>query len=363
MILPISKNKALIRDEIMSSKKSKTIIRIVLAIGTIASLFFVPWIILKAWLMPLPDTIQEQVNYATKLGFDGIIVYVDKKGNAPEFHAAGYKNREQKIPANPHSLFKIASVTKLYHAVAIAKLVRDEQLSLDKTLADYLPELKGRIENADEITLRMMVQHRSGIPNYTDTYMYWAAPKETAEENLALVLDLPANFEPGDDYEYSNTNYLLIDKIIKRVLGYKTFTYIQEAILDRLDLKNTYGSIDDVDLDDVMSGYYVGYEGDLKTDNIGVMLATAEDLGKFIRALNDGSVFKDQKEQDIYSSIYRYDHTGLIPGYQTIAKYHKDIDTVVIQFTNTVDFEGYNWSLHEIIYNRIIKILRKRMDS
>ena len=155
----------------------------------------------------------------------------------------------------------------------------------------------------------------------------------------------------------------LIDKIIKRVLGYKTFTYIQEAILDRLDLKNTYGSIDDVDLDDVMSGYYVGYEGDLKTDNIGVMLATAEDLGKFIRALNDGSVFKDQKEQDIYSSIYRYDHTGLIPGYQTIAKYHKDIDTVVIQFTNTVDFEGYNWSLHEIIYNRIIKILRKRMDS
>ena len=101
--------------------------------------------------MPLPDTVQEQVNYATKLGFDGIIVYVDKKGNAPEFYAAGYKNREQKIPANPHSLFKIASVTKLYHAVAIAKLVRDEQLSLDKTLADYLPELKGRIENADEI--------------------------------------------------------------------------------------------------------------------------------------------------------------------------------------------------------------------
>ena len=76
----------------MSSKKTKTFIRIVLAIGTITSLFFVPWIILKAWLAPLPDTVQEQVNYATKLGFDGIIVYVDKKGNAPEFYAAGYKN-------------------------------------------------------------------------------------------------------------------------------------------------------------------------------------------------------------------------------------------------------------------------------
>ncbi|MCL6220274.1 serine hydrolase domain-containing protein [Zunongwangia pacifica] len=347
----------------MSSKKSKTIIRIVLAVGTITSLFFVPWIILKAWLMPLPDTVQEQVNSATDLGFDGIIVYVDQKGKEPGFYAAGYKNREHKTPADPHSLFKIASVSKLYHAVAIAKLVRDKKLSLDKSLANYLPELKGRIENAEEITLRMLVQHRSGIPNYTDTYMYWAAPKETAGENLALVLDLPANFEPGTDYEYSNTNYLLLDRIIARVLGYQTFEYIQDEILNRLHLKNTYGSIHDVDLDDVMSGYYVGYEGDLKTDDIGVMLATAEDLGKFIRALNDGSVFKDEKEQEIYSSIYRYDHTGLIPGYQTIAKYHKDINAVVIQFTNTVDFEGYNWSLHEIIYNRIIKILRKRMDS
>ncbi len=95
--------------------------------------------------------------------------------------------------------------------------------------------------------------------------------------------------------------------------------------------------------------YYVGYDGDLKTDDIGSMVATAEDLGKFIRALNDGSVFKDKKEKDIYSSIYNYGHTGLIPGYQTIAKYHKDIDAVVIQFTNTVDFEGYNWNLSEIM--------------
>jgi len=109
-----------------------------------------------------------------------------------------------------------------------------------------------------------------------------------------------------------------------------------------------------------MSGYYVGYKNDLKTDDNGVMLATAKDLGKFLRALNDGSVFKHQTEQDIYSSIYEYGHTGLITGYQTIAKYHKDIDAVVIQFTNTVNFDGYNWNLSEIMYNRILKILRKK---
>jgi hypothetical protein len=89
------------------------------------------------------------------------------------------------------------------------------------------------------------------------------------------------------------------------------------------------------------------------------MIATAEDVGIFLRALNNGSLF-DEGEQEIYSSIYKYDHTGLIPGYQSIAKYHKDIDTVVIQFNNTTNFDGYEWSIAEINYNRVVKILRKQ---
>lgn len=305
------------------------------------------------------DTVQEQVEEALDMGFDGIIVYVDINGKAPAFYAAGYKDRAKEIPADPHALFKIASVGKLYNALAVAKLVRSGTLSLDLTLADYLPELKGRIEYADKITLRMMVQHRSGIPNYTDTHNYWVAPKENDDEKLALILDKPANFKPGKDYEYCNTNYLLLGRIMDKALGYPHFRYIQKQILTPLNLSHTFGSIHDVNLDDVMSGYYVGYEADLKTDDIGSMLATADDLGKFIRALNDGSVFRDQEEQDLYTSIYKYEHTGLIPGYQTIAKYHPDIDAVVIQFTNTVDFEGYNWNLSELEYHRILKILRR----
>ncbi|WP_298369152.1 serine hydrolase domain-containing protein [uncultured Lutibacter sp.] len=341
----------------MTKIKSKQLFRILLFIGTAISLYFVPWPIVKAWITPLPKTVQEQVNKATNYGFDGIIVYVDTKGKQPQFYTSGYKNRENKIAADPHSLFKIASVNKLYYAVAIAKLVRDGRLVLNKSLAYYLPELKNRIEFANEITLKMMVQHRSGIPNFTDTQNYWLTPKETADENLELVLDVPANFKPGEDYEYCNTNYLLLDKIMNRILGYNTFQYIQEEILTPLNLNHTFGSINNVNIDDVMSGYYVGYSMDLKTNNVGSILATAEDLGKFIRALNNGTVFTDKQEQEIYSSIYTYEHTGLIPGYQTIAKYHKDIDTVVIQFTNTVDFNGYNWNLSEIMYNRIVKIV------
>ena len=79
-------------------------------------------------------------------------------------------------------------------------------------------------------------------------------------------------------------------------------------------------------------------------------------------ALNDGSVFKEG-EQEIYSSVYVYKHTGLLVGYQSIAEYHKDLDTVVIQFNNTANFDGYNWNLAEIIYGRIVKIVRKRVDE
>lgn len=347
----------------MTKKTSIFIIRVLLLTGTIISLFFVPWPIIRAWLTPLPQTVQKQVDQANNYGFDGIIVYVDQAGKPPVYYASGYKNRENKTPADPEALFKIASVGKLYHAVAVAKLVRNGTLALDQTLANYLPELNNSIAYADQITIRMMVQHRSGIPNYTDSFNYWANPKKNDDENLALVLGKPAQFEPDQKYHYSNTNYLLLSKIINRVLGYDSFRFIQNEILNPLQLNHTFGSIHSVNTEDVMSGYYVGFENDLKTVDHGSMLATAADLGKFIRALNDGSVFKDQKERDIYASLYTFGHTGLIPGYQTIAKYHADIDAVLIQFTNTVDFEGYNWSLSEIMYNRILSILRKRSSA
>jgi len=346
-------------------KRNKQIFRVVLLLGTAISLFFVPWLLVKAWILPLPDTIQEQLDEAIGHGFDGMIVYVDQAGRPPLYYASGWHNRELKIPANPHALFKIASISKLYDAVAVTKLVSDGQLSLDKTIADYLPELVGRIAYADKITLRLMIQHRSGIPNFTDAPNFWAAPTETYEESLALILDQPANFEPGEDYEYCNTNYLLINKIMDNALGHANFQFIQEEILLPLNLNHTFASLNEVNLDDVMSGYHVGHPFDLKADEHG-MLATAEDVGTFLRALN-GACLSDRQgalfepgEQEIYASIYKYEHAGWVPGYQSFAKYHKDIDAVIVEFYSTTDSKLYNWNLSEIINNRIVKILKRQ---
>jgi len=162
-----------------------------------------------------------------------------------------------------------------------------------------------------------MIQHRSGIPNFTDNPAYWKNEQENGKSALDFALDLPASFEPNGGYEYSNTNYLLLRRIMDDVLGYSHNQYIKEKILIPFELKNTYFSIAEVNLDDVMSGYYVGYDEDFKARDYG-MLATAEDVAIFIRA------------------------------------------AVVVQFINTTDFEGYEWNLSEIIINRIVKIINTK---
>ncbi|WP_425422819.1 serine hydrolase domain-containing protein [Phaeodactylibacter xiamenensis] len=338
----------------MTSRKT-IVIRIILFAGTAISLFFVPWLLVKAWTLPLPDTIQEQADEAIGHGFDGVIVYIDQGGHPPQYITSGWHDRDAKIPAKPDALFKIASISKLYDAVAVTKLVNAGRLSLDKTIADYLPKLTGRIENAHKITLRLLVQHRSGIPNFTDAPEFWAAPTETFEESLALILGKPANFEPGEDYEYCNTNYLLINKIMDDELDYDNSQFIKEEILIPLGLKNTFSSLSEVNIEEVMSGYHVGYPHDLKTNDYG-MHATAEDVGKFLRAMVDGSVF-EEGEQEIYASIYEFEHGGWVPGYQSFVEYHEALDAVVVAFYSTTDPKLYNWNLSEIINGRIVKIL------
>lgn len=340
----------------MARNKKKLIFRIILFTSTAISLFFVPWILVKAWILPLPDSVQEQVDEAIGHGFDGMIVYVDQAGKPPAFYTGGWKDRDKKIPADPKSYFKIASISKLYTAVAMTKLAKADSLSLDQTLSEFYPDLIGRIQNIEKITLRMMIQHRSGIPNYTDNPAYWLDEQGNGQNALDFALDLPASFEPDQGYEYSNTNYLLLRRIMDDVLGYNHNEYIKEKILIPLNLNETFFSITEVNLDDVMSGYYVGYDEDFKAREYG-MMATAQDVGNFLRALNDGAVF-EEGEQELYP--YEYNHGGLVVGYQSLAEYHEDIDTVVVQFINTTDFEGYEWNLQEIIINRIVAIIRKQ---
>lgn len=328
------------------------------AVSLAISAFFIPWNLLSMRLTPLPDTVQAEVeNNVLKHGLDGVIVYIDEAGDISKY-SAGYNNRDEKTEADPNSLFKIASISKLYMAVAAAKLVDEGNLSLDDSISVMLPEYKDDIQYADEITLRMLIQHRSGIPNFVDDPNFsWNNLPTNVDDALALVLGEDANFKPNAKYQYFNTNYLLLAKIMDDRLGYPHDQYINEKILIPLQLNHTHYYYSEVNPEDVMSGYFVGYEPDLKPSDYitpgGSMVASITDVGVFIRALNDGSLLTDS-EEEIYSEIYVYEHTGLIPGYQSMARYDVESDRVIIIFVNTSGADS--WGKMETMYNHIVRI-------
>ena len=346
----------------LNQTRTITILRIIMSIvAVISAIIFVPWNAAFLWLSPLPNTMQAELDRAVANEFDGIIVYVDEVGEEPSLYAAGWNNRDEQIPADPQSLFKIASISKLYIAAATVMLVNDGMLSLDDTLADHLPDMVGRIENADQITLRMMLQHRSGIPNFVDHPDYpWFETLPDRNSYLEFALDEPADFEPDARYNYSNTGYLLIGNILDNVLGYSHHQYIAEEILQPLGLTDTYSLLDQVEAGEIASGYHYGIDADLlELDHIspgGSMIATAQDVGIFLRALNDGSLLNED-EQAIYTEVYKYEHTGWVGGYQSIARYYEDTDTVVILFANSTG--GDTEMLIHILYNRIVRIANK----
>ncbi len=332
-------------------------------VALICIVIFPPWNGILTWLAPLPDNVQEQVDSAASHGLNSIIVYVDQSNEAPALYSAGWKNKAAKETADPDALFKIASISKLYIAAATAKLISNRQLSLEKTLADYLPELVGRIEYADQITLELLLQHRSGIPNFSDQAKHSWFTTTDNNEKLALIVDKPADFEPNGRYSYSNTNYLLVGNILDKTLGYSHRQFIEEEILTPLGLTHTYGLLSQVDINDVVSGYHQPYEDDLREIDFtapgGSMVATAQDVAIFLRALNDGSLLSDD-EQAIYSSIYEYEHAGWLPGYQSVARYWKDIDTVVVQFVSTTSDSSDAELTANVVFNRIDRILHKQ---
>lgn len=344
----------------MSLSVKKQLKIILLIFGVACAILFIPWSLVVLLLSPLPDTIQEQIEDSLDYGLDGIILYVDHGGISSHTYAAGMKNKEENIAIEADDLFKIASISKLYIAAAAAKLIARDSLSLDKTLYNYLPHTDTIVMNAPKITLRMLLQHRSGIPDWIeDSEFPWENPPTDEWQLLELVKDDSAEFEPDSKYDYSNTNYLLVAHIMDSILGFSHREFIHHEILQKLGLKKTHGLQSDVDDADIVSGYHSSLPGDVKSLNFvspgGSMISTAKEVGIFLRALNDSTLFTTE-QQEIYSSIYEYEHTGLLPGYQSIARYHKDIDSVVIIFTNTSG--GNAWSVMSITYNRILRILK-----
>lgn len=180
-------------------------------------------------------------------GLPGVILLVSTPKNGTWVSAKGLIDIKNNIPMEPNSLSRIGSITKMFTAVVIHQLVQEGEISLDDPVSKYLSEdITYGIANADKVSIRQLLGHTSGIPNYTDYFDITALYKsgtnndQTPAKALGWIRGLPTDFPPGTDCRYSNTNYILLGLIAENVTGKSMKDLYQERIFTPLGLNSTY---------------------------------------------------------------------------------------------------------------------------
>ncbi|MEJ2535086.1 MAG: serine hydrolase [Gammaproteobacteria bacterium] len=282
------------------------------------------------------------------------------------------------VPIGPETRFRIGSITKTFTSVIVMQLVEESALSLDATLDGWYPA----VENAERITLRQMMRHRSGIRSFTDdpAYPSFMSRPVTAAELEQRIGSYEAVFAPGERYEYSNSNYWLLGRIVERVTGRDYGTALAERIAGPLGLGHTrYGDALD-EPDEARSyrwtsgGWRLAEETDMSVPGgAGAMVSTSADLLRFLRGLFEGELVSADSlaaMTDIedgyglgliafpYYEKRFYGHNGGIDGFQSTAAYNPDDGTAIAALANAVngDFNGVLVAALDAAYGRPVKI-------
>jgi D-alanyl-D-alanine carboxypeptidase len=311
-----------------------------------------------------------------------VVVLVD----APEgrFVAArGMADIYEATPADVGGRFRIGSVSKTFLAAALLDMVDDGLISLDDTLASRLPaRITDNIRYSDRITVRQMLNMTSGIYNYSESDVFWKDAESdplwyfwSVEDGLSYVYDADPYFAPGEGYEYSNSNYLLLQLMIEDITGQSLGQVIDERVVAPLGLQNTYNEA----YRDPEAGIVRAYEEDFvlgwldvtdANDTLGWgdggMIATADDLAAFMRALISGRVLSPARQADMMTfvddgddgyglGLMRYEsawgevfgHSGLTSGFACQVWYLPDRDLAVVVLMASEDLSGYGEDIAE----------------
>ena len=163
----------------------------------------------------------------------GLAIGVTKGDNLIYAKTFGYASIEDSIEADFNTLFHIASVSKPFTASAIVKLVGQGKINLDDYIIDYIPEFKMKSDGYELVTIKHALTHTSGIPRDVTTDG-WENPirgKDALEKNLAFLKDLELDFEPGSEFNYSNTAIDILGIVVARVSGMSFEDFVTEQIL------------------------------------------------------------------------------------------------------------------------------------
>lgn len=274
------------------------------------------------------DTFQASIDGLVEDGYPAALASVlDTDGTVHDYTAGvGDVASGEEVPVDGY--VRIGSNTKTFTAVVVLQLVGEGLIELDEPVETYLPGLvRGAGIDGSQITVRQLLQHTSGLPNYTSFLAAGMLPFQHTYLDPRALLDLalaePAESAPGTSWSYSNTNYLLAGLIVEKVTGRPIGEEITTRIIEPVGLEHTY--FPTVGDETIREPHPHGYhrddpEGEL-TDATewdpsmgwaaGQMIATPSDLNLFFAALLDGELLEPAELDAMRTTI---DAPGPIPG-------------------------------------------------
>lgn len=234
----------------------------------------------------------------------GATVLVSHKGRIVYHKAFGMANLELGVPLRTDHVLRIGSVTKQFTCAAILKLMEQGKLSVQDEITKFLPDYPTQ---GKKITVEHLLTHTSGIKSYTDM-KEWDPPTHRKDFSLTELIDYfkdqPMDFDPGTEWRYNNSGYILLGYIIEKASGKTYAQYLEDEFFKPLGMKNSY--FDDAKplIKNRASGYSQGdvagnfinapYLSMTQPHAAGSLLSTVEDLNTWTRALHGGKVLKPE---------------------------------------------------------------------
>lgn len=214
--------------------------------------------------------------------------------------ARGMANIELGVPLSADQVFRLGSVTKQIAAAGLLKLVDDGKIALDDPLTKYVPDYP----NGSAITVRMLLDHTSGVRSYTDMPGVMDGPIMADLSTSALIdtfKDEPVDFAPGERWHYNNSGYVLLGAVIEAASGKPWHVWLDESLFQPLAMRHTgYGNQVERIIPGHVSGYTLKdghwaqarYLSMTQPHAAGALSASVDDLLRWNRSLHEGKVLK-----------------------------------------------------------------------
>ncbi|CAN5216954.1 serine hydrolase domain-containing protein [soil metagenome] len=215
-------------------------------------------------------------------------------------------------PMTADSEFRVGSLSKTFVAVMVLQVVAEDVAGLDDLVTQHVPELT----IADGITIRQLLAHRSGLPDYVDEFLPAVSSDPartwTHEDVLGVVVGQPLDFPPGEQFAYSNTNYIVAGLVLEQLTGRTVAENLESRIVEPLGLTGTYLAPDTER--EPIGAYSASLPGgdtagasyralETGAGAAGAVVSTAGDLATFLRALAHGDLLPDETYSEMTKGL------------------------------------------------------------